>query len=380
MRAVTRINLLQQLALAVLLATSTTSALPAGPSTGGKILIGMTAPLTGSMGTYAAGLEQGLRLGFAHLNANGGIGGRTIELLVKDDAGDAARATSNAQELANAGVLALTGMHGTSAIEAVLPIAEGIDLPVLGIASGAESLREPPRRNVFNFRAGIRDETIAMVLHIDTLGLTEIAALAQDDALGRAGLEGMQVELARLAIRPQALVALPSEASPAELTKAVQTACRNRPQALVLALNARNTLPAIRAARSLGCGSRIYVTSEAGAQLAGPELAGVVVAQVLPHPTAAPIPLIIELRQRLSGGAASVQPTYPLLEGYVYAQFISEGLRRCSSDLTRRCLMSAMEARAIDAGGYRVQFGPKDRRGSRFVEMTIVTKDGHFRR
>lgn len=377
MRTVIRINVFQRLALVFFLVTGTTSVQPAEPTAGGKILIGMTTPLTGSMGTYAAGLEQGLRLGFARLNANGGIGGRAVELLVKDDAGDPLRATSNAQDLANAGILALTGMHGMPAIEAVLPMAERMDLPVIGVASGAENLREPPMRNVFNLRAGIRDETIAMVLHLDTIGLSEIAALAQDDALGRDGLAGVQFELARLAIRPQALVTLSNEASPAEVIQSVEAACRNRPQALVLALNARNTLPVIRAARRIGCGPQIYVTSEAGAQLAGPELAGVVVAQVLP---AGPIPLVTELQRRLSGGPTSAQPTYPLLEGYVYAQFISEGLRRCTSDLTRRCLISALEARAIDAGGYRVQFSPKDRRGSHFVEMTIVTKDGHFRR
>lgn len=380
MRAVTRISVLQRLALVALLALSTASARSAEHGAGGKILIGMTAPLTGSMGTYGVGLEQGLRLGFAYLNASGGVAGRTVELLVKDDAGDPVRAMSNVQELGNAGILALTGMHGTSAIEAVLPTAERMDLPVIGVASGAENLREPPRRNVFNLRAGIRDETIAMVLHLDTIGLSEIAALAQDDALGRAGLEGMQVELARLAIRPQALVTLRSEASPAELTQSVEVACKNRPQALVLALNARNTLPVIRAARRLGCGSQIYVTNEAGAQLAGPELVGVVVAQVLPHPSTGTIPLVTELQRRLSAASASPQPTYPLMEGYVYAQFISEGLRRCTSDLTRRCLISALEARAMDAGGYRVQFSPKDRRGSQFVEMTIVTKDGRFRR
>ena len=379
MRAVHQIKILQQLAWAVLLALGSTAAQAAEPGAGRKILIGMTAPLTGGMGAYAAGLEQGLQLGFAYLNANGGIGGRTVELLVRDDAGDPVRAASNAQELATAGVLALTGLHGLPAIEAVLPIAERLDLPVIGVASGAETLREPARRNVFNLRAGIRDETIAMVLHIDAIGMTEIAALAQDDAMGRDAIEGMQVELSRLAIRPQALVTMRSEASPAELLQAVETACRNRPQALVLALGARNALPAIRAARRMGCGPQIYVASEAGAQLAGPELAGVVVAQVLPLPNSASIPLVTDLQRRLAASSPSSRPSYPLLEGYVYAQFIADGLRRCTSNLSRQCLISAMEARAMDAGGYRVQFSPKDRRGSRFVEMTIVAKDGHFR-
>lgn len=375
---VTRIKGIGQLLLA--LAISAGSAQAAEHGTGNRILIGMTASLAGGTASYAAGLEQGLRLGFAYVNANGGIGGRTVELLARDDAGDPARAAANAQELANAGVLALTGMHGTPAIEAVLPLAERMDLPVVGVASGAENLREPPRRNVFNLRAGIRDETIAMVLHLDTIGLSEIAALAQDDTLGRAGLEGIQVELARLAIRPQALLTMRSEATAEELAQAVETVCRKRPQALVLALNARNTLPVIRAARRMGCAPQIYVTSEAGAQLAGPELAGIVVAQVLPHPSAGPIPLITELQRRLSAASAGLRPSYPMLEGYVYAQFIAEGLRRCTSDMSRRCLVSTLDARAMDAGGYRVQFAPGDRRGSRFVEMTIVTREGNFRR
>ena len=49
-------------------------------------------------------------------------------------------------------------------------------------------------------------------------------------------------------------------------------------------------------------------------------------------------------------------------------------------DLTHRCLASARESRAIELGGYRLQFGPNDRRGSKFVEMTIGTPDGRFRR
>jgi hypothetical protein len=42
--------------------------------------------------------------------------------------------------------------------------------------------------------------------------------------------------------------------------------------------------------------------------------------------------------------------------------------------------VSALEGRPLDAGGWRVQFAPDDRRGSRFVEMTIVTSDGRVRR
>lgn len=348
-----------------------------------RISIGMSVPLTGPLANYGTQLRRGLALGLEQVNAGGGIAGREIELVVKDDAGRPEQAVANTQAMLDAGVLAMTGYHGAGTIEAVLPMLDAAGVPLIGVASSAELLREPARRHVFNLRAGAREEAAAMVLHLDTLGITEVSVLAQDDALGRAGLEGIQFELTRLAMRPQAVVRLAPEASAAAATAAVQQACAGRPQGLILVLDARNALGAIRAARRAACGVRSYVTSEAGAQLlAGgaesTELAGVIVSQVVPHPASAALPLQADF-QRVSA-AAGMAPSYPALEGFIYARALAESLRRCGREPSRRCLIAALESRPIDMGGYRVQFAPNDRRGSRFVEMTIVTADGRFRR
>jgi branched-chain amino acid transport system substrate-binding protein len=345
-----------------------------------KIVIGMSAPLTGVLAPYGTELEKGLRLGVSQVNANGGISGRELELLVKDDAGRADRAASNTKALLDAGVFALTGYHGPAAIEASLPIIEQSGVPLIGVASSAELLREPARRNVFNLRAGAREEAAAMVLHLDTIGLTEIAAVAQDDALGSAALEGVQVELTRLAIRPHALIRVPAEGAPGDVGRAVQGACKNRPQALVLGLSAANALAVIRQARKIGCTPQFYVMSEAGAELlssaATPkELAGVIVSQVVPHPRSASVPVVSDY-QRLAGDGAS----YAGLEGFIYARVMAAAIKTCAGQLNRSCVLNTLETKPIDVGGYRVQFKPGDRRGSRFVEMTIVTADGRFRR
>ena len=123
--------------------------------------------------------------------------------------------------------------------------------------------------------------------------------------------------------------------------------------------------------------------SEAGSQMlagtASPqELAGVIVSQVLPNPSSS-LPLVADF-QRQATQSGKANRSYPALEGYLYAVVITEALKRCTKNLTRRCLVTALEARALDIGGYRLQFTPTDRRGSRFVEMTIVTPDGRFRR
>lgn len=370
-------------AFTFLLALTALTTMAAEPGvTAQKVTIGMSAPLTGSLAYYGQELERGVRAGLAQVNAAGGVGGREIDLLVKDDAGQPSRTLANTRALLESGILALTGYHGAASIEAVLPLVEEAGVPMIGAASSAEVLREPPRRLVFNLRAGAREEAAAMVLQLDTVGLTKISTIAQDDALGRAGLEGIQVELIRLTLKLQAVVTLAKDAAAADVERAVQAACKERPQALVLALDAGNAMAVIRSARNAGCFPQFYVMSEAGAQLlagaASPhELSGVVVSQVVPHPSTGAAPATLDYQRQLKAGAV---PSYPGLEGFIYARVLIEGLRRCGKDPSRRCLIRALESRAIDVGGYRVQFGPTARRGSNFVEMTIVTPDGRFRR
>lgn len=373
---------MKALGCALLLAAGATCLAAEPGVSASKVSVGMSVPLTGPLAAYGTQLRRGLALGLEQVNAAGGIAGREIELVVKDDGGRPEQAVTNTRALLETGVLAMTGYHGAGTIEAVLPLLDSAGVPLIGAASSAELLREPPRRHVFNLRASAREEAAAMVLHLDTVGLTEIAVLAQDDALGRAGLAGMQHELVRLAMRPQAVARLAPDASAAAVSQAVQLACRGRPQALVLVLDARNALAALRAARRAGCSSQYYVTSEAGAQLlaAGTqsgEVAGLIVSQVVPHPTAS-LPVVAEFQR--AAAAAGTASSHAALEGFIYARVVTEALRRCSRELSRRCIVAALEARPLDLGGYYLQFAPNDRRGSRFVEMTIVTADGRLRR
>lgn len=348
-----------------------------------KLVLGMSTPLSGPLAPYGLELQRGLNLGFAQANASGGVAGRQIDLLVRDDAGLPERAVLNTQELLATGVLALTGYHGSASIEAALPLWDEAAVPVIGVASGTEDLRVPVRPALFNLRAGARDESVAMVLQLDTIGLADIAIITQDDAAGRAALHTFNTELVRLAILPTARAQLPLAASDAAVAQAVQVVCKKSPQALVMALDARSTVAVIRQAKKQACTQQFYVMSEAGSQMlastAAPrELAGVIVSQVLPNPSSSS-PLAVEF-QRQSTLAGKANPSYAAFEGYLYAVVITEALKRCAKDLTRRCLVTALEARPLDMGGYRLQFSPTDHRGSRFVEMTIVTPDGRFRR
>lgn len=354
--------------LAVLLALACRVGAQTSP---GPALVGMSAALTGPMAPQARELEQGLRLGLA----NGGPGGRPVELLVRDDAGDPERRLANTRALMQSGVLALTGYD--QAPPALLALLASGGVPLVGVASGAETLREPAHPLVFNLRAGWRDEAAAMVLHLDTTGVTDIATLSLDDELGRAGREGLRGELARLAIKPVAQAVLAADADAAAVRGAVEQVCRERPQALVLMLDARLATGAVQQARRIGCAHLIYVSNEAGTRL-GAAGAGVVVPQVVPAPTRLIVPLVADYQR--AAAAAHIAPSHAGLEGYLYGRVLQEALARCARDTSRRCIGTALEAHPVDLGGYRVQFAPGNRRGSRYVEMTYLAADGRVRR
>lgn len=229
----------------------------------------------------------------------------------------------------------------------------------------------------------MREEAEAVVTQLDFMGFTEIAAISQDDALGRAGREGIRSELVRLALRPVMQAEVPAQHDPLAVRKAVEAACKVQPHVILFLLDATNALAALREARGLGCTRQFYVMNETASQLLADgavarELGGVIVPQVVPNPSSISIPLVADYRRQAR--RSGYKPSHLGLEGYLYARVLGEALQRCGRELSRRCLVASLEARPIDLGGYQLQFSKTEHRGGRFVEMTFVASDGRLRR
>ncbi len=77
------------------------------------VLIGFVADLTGKQSELGVQERNGVQLAVEKANAAGGINGRPVELLIRDDLGSAEGARQAARELADAGVSAVIG-HATS--------------------------------------------------------------------------------------------------------------------------------------------------------------------------------------------------------------------------------------------------------------------------
>ncbi|WP_164886768.1 MULTISPECIES: ABC transporter substrate-binding protein [Piscinibacter] len=362
------------------------------------LAIGLTAPLTGPDAAYGLGLRHGAQLAVARANAGGGVAGRPLELLALDDGGDPHRAAANARLLLARGAVALTGVRGaraTAAVAEVLAPAAG-EAPraaLVGPATGAEPLRDPPRPGVFHLRAGAAEEASAALLHLDTLGVSRYALIAQADAQGESGGERVLFELTRIAIRPVASERLAERATPADVRRVVDQVCAQRPEAVILALDALQAGAALAAARAQPCATHYLVFSEAGAALAarppgsrGPHpLAGLLVTQVVPHPGNVLHPLVAEYQRALTaqeapGAHVAMPGGHPSLEAYAATRVIHEALRACGREAGRACLLQSLATRAFELPGLKVQFGPAQRQPRPFVEITLLDGEGRLRR
>jgi len=94
------------------------------------IRIGALAPLS-PPGWVEAGrhLLAGLELAVADVNATGGIGGRPLELLVRDTAADPQKAVAVVDELAGLGISALVGEYHSFVARAAAARADALRLP-----------------------------------------------------------------------------------------------------------------------------------------------------------------------------------------------------------------------------------------------------------
>jgi ABC-type branched-subunit amino acid transport system substrate-binding protein len=112
---------------------------------GSPVQIGALVPLT-RPGWVEAGqhLLAGLELGVRDVNDAGGIGGRPLELVVRDTAADPQRAAAAVAELARLGVAALAGEYHSVVARAAAGTADALGLPFLCSSVGRDALTELP--------------------------------------------------------------------------------------------------------------------------------------------------------------------------------------------------------------------------------------------
>lgn len=108
---------------------------------GEPIVLGGSLPTSGQFAAFGIAPEAGLRTYFNKINAEGGINGHQIELIMKDDGLDPARTVSNATELIEQDhVLANVYFVGTAQVQQTQSISESSCTPQMWVGSGTNQL------------------------------------------------------------------------------------------------------------------------------------------------------------------------------------------------------------------------------------------------
>lgn len=132
-----------------------------GHAAAGPIKIGATIPLTGPFTPLGVGDEQGLLLAEQQINSSGGINGRKVQFVIKDDQTSPQQSVVNFNALRSSGVVAVMGSSDADASRAIAPIAQRDGVPFMSL-SPVDQLVAPTESYVFMepFEASLQTERL----------------------------------------------------------------------------------------------------------------------------------------------------------------------------------------------------------------------------
>jgi branched-chain amino acid transport system substrate-binding protein len=348
-----------------------------------EILLGQTTALTGPLAEAGNEAWAASKAYFEYVNAQGGIHGRKIRLITLDDGYSLEKGVANMKQLIEKdGVFALYNALGTAANMALLETITQFGVPNIAPYTGSAALRKRHNRYVFHVRAGYADEVEKIVEHLGIRGIQKVAVVYINNPFGKEGLESVEQAMASRAQKIHASASI--ELDGANATNAAATLARTKPQAVLMITAGKQSADFIKAYNSLAPGMQFFTLSVMGtqAQIAamGKDGVGVVVSQVMPFPFSATSGVVREYQQIMQKMGVKSR-SFSSMEGFMAAKVTVEGLRRAGRELTRERFISGLESmRKADFDGYMVDFDKGNRQGSRYVELTVISKDGRFLR
>ena len=159
-----------------------------------EVVIGLTTPLSGpaaAWGNTAVAMEAWAK----YVNDQGGVHGRKIRTVLKDDGYVPGRAVANVTEMKDS-VFMVVGLLGSAILNASKDLVAEAKLPIINpYGNPAIWERQPPekRRYVFVNYPDYIDEGEFLLAHaVNKLGANKVAVFFQNDDYGKGGLEGVK--------------------------------------------------------------------------------------------------------------------------------------------------------------------------------------------
>ena len=348
-----------------------------------QILIGQTAGFTGQVSAGVKETLEGAKLYLDAVNAKGGVGGQTIELISLDDRFDPKLAAENARQLIeDKNVSAMFLTRGTPHTEGIIPLLDKYNVALVGPSTGAMVMHQPVRKHVFNVRATYQREAEKAITHLSSMGVKRIAIVYSDDAFGTDALAGAQKGMRAAKLKPVAVEKF-DRAKP-DFAPMAPKVFQSKAQAILIVAAGQAVVDSVKAFRAAGSAAQIVTLSNNASsgfvKSMGDDGRGMIITQVLPYERSISYPMIKEAHAlNRARGQGEISPA--MLEGFAAAKVLVEGLRRAGPKPSRDKIQTALEGlQKFDLGGLEVSYGPDDHTGLDFADLAIVGPDGKFKR
>ncbi len=345
-----------------------------------QILIGSSLALGGHAGYLGTQTLHGALTYLNHINEKGGIHGRKIKVIAYDDGYDPPRCVANTQKLiVEDKVFSLFCYVGTPTTVKIRPLVEEAKIPVVGMFTGANALRDPLNRYLINVRASYYQETGAAVQHlVEEKKLSKIAVFYQYDAYGFDGLRGTEIALRAYGLVPVATGTYIR--GTLDVAEGLEKIMAKQADAIVMIGTYEPCAKFIRLAKSKAFSPVFYNVSFVGAdelaRILGETGEGIIVTQVVPPPEVPDATKnlwaakeYVDLLKKYYPGD---RPNFVSLEGYINAKVLVEGLKRAGPKLDREGFIDAIESiQKLDLGiANPLSFSPQDHQGLERVYFT----------
>ena len=347
----------------------------------GEIVIGQSASLTGNQAEIGQQVRDGALAYFEVVNRKGGVNGRKIRLITVDDAGNTEKGEANTKQLIEQDkVLLLFCYTGRNTSEKALPLVEKHDIPFFGAATGGASIHGSFNRNVINVRASYDLETQALVRYLVSTGQSKIGFIFHKDDLKKSNLKMTEDAAATHGLKLAGSAQVDRNST--EVKEAVSIMSKLNPDAVITNAAIKPLGEFVRQMRKAGATGQFLSVSFVGTPIVkelGADSAGLIMAQVVPLPTRRQTPVVGEYHRALATAGAKPDYSFNGLEGFITAKVLVEGLQRAGRDLTRAKFIKAIESISDwDLGGYHVGYSPTNHNGSKYVDITVINRQGLF--
>lgn len=335
-----------------------------------SIRVGMITDLTGPVAFLGQEASAGAQLYLRHVNEQGGVHGRTLELLVEDDGYKPPRSVAAFRKLVDRDqVFCFAGNLATTTTMATFPFLERERIPLVLPLTMASTMYTPARRYVFAMSPSysIQSWIIAKyILEVEQAESPRLAVFYQNDDGGRDGLKGLREAAAYYDL--PIVAAEGYRRGAVDFSTQVLNLKKADPTHVVLLSVYREAAAVLKEARMSGWQPR-FIGSAAAAddkvvELAGEAAAGYMALQVVDlWGDGEPVKQYRGLIEKYTPDRG---PSFYHALGFWSAQSLVEGLERVGRDLNREKLVAAMESFKgwNESVGPSLTYGPGVRGGA----------------